>query len=148
MDRLDRKILDFLQKDSTISNVDLANKIGLAPSSCLRRVRQLWKSGVITRSVVLTDPEKMGRSIKVIVNVKLIDHGNEARKDWLAALQEERSVSQAYSVSGDIDVVVVMTFENMKQFRDVSNTLFASDSNVIQYVSQFVLEEHKFELAN
>lgn len=148
MDQIDRKILEYLQRDASIRNVDLADRVGLAPSSCLRRVRHLWEKGVITRSVVLTDAEKMGRNVKAIVSVKLVDHGNEARKDWLASLERERAVSQVYSVSGETDAVVLLALANMKEFQDISQTLFASDPNVFQFVTQFVLEEHKFELAH
>ena len=148
MDQIDRKILDCLQRDASIRNVDLADHVGLAPSSCLRRVRNLWKTGVITRSVVLTDSEKMGRNVKAIVNVKLVDHGNSARKDWLASLAKERSVTQVYSVSGETDAVVFLTLANMKEFQELSQSVFAGNSNVFQFVTQFILEEHKFELAN
>jgi DNA-binding Lrp family transcriptional regulator len=148
MDRIDRKILDYLQQDASISNVDLADRVGLAPSSCLRRVRNLWKEGIITRSIVLTDGEKLGRNVKAIVSVKLFDHGNAAREEWLQALAQERSVSQVYSVSGETDAVVFLTLSNMKEFQELSQSLFAGNSNVFQFVTQFILEEHKFELAN
>jgi DNA-binding Lrp family transcriptional regulator len=148
MDQIDQKILDYLQRDASIRNVDLADLVGLAPSSCLRRVRNLWKEGVITRSVVLTDSEKMGRNVKAIVSVKLVDHGNDAREDWLAALAKERAVSQVYSVSGETDAIVFLTLANMGEFQELSQKLFAGNSNVFQFVTQFILEEHKFELAN
>lgn len=106
MDQIDRKILDYLQRDASIRNVELADRVGLAPSSCLRRVRNLWTNGVITRSVVITDGEKMGRNVKAIVSVKLVDHGNDAREEWLAKLADEKAVSQVYSVSGETDAVV------------------------------------------
>lgn len=147
MDQIDRKILDYLQRDASIRNVDLADRVGLAPSSCLRRVRNLWKAGVITRSVVLTDGEKMGRNVKAIVSVKLVDHGNEARKEWLETLTKERAVSQVYSVSGETDTVIFLTLANMKEFQELSQRLFAGDPNVFQFVTQFILEEHKFDLA-
>ena len=148
MDHIDRKILDYLQQDASIRNVDLADRVGLAPSSCLRRVRILWQSGIITRSIILTDSEKMGWHIKAIVSVKLVDHGNDACEDWFASLADERAVSQAYSVSGEMDAVVILTLANMKEFQELSQSLFAGNSNVFQFVTQFVLEELKFNLAH
>ncbi|USG60095.1 Lrp/AsnC family transcriptional regulator [Sneathiella marina] len=148
MDSIDRKILDSLQKDASIKNVDLADRVGLAPSSCLRRVRNLWKAGIITGSVVLTDGEKMGRNVKAIVSVRLFDHGNDARKEWLNALIQERAVSQAYSVSGETDAVIFLTLANMSEFQELSQRLFSGDPNVFQFVTHFVMEEHKFDLAN
>lgn len=148
MDQIDRKILDCLQQDASIRNVDLADRVGLAPSSCLRRVRILWKSGVITRSIILTDSEKMGRHVKAIVSVKLVDHGNDALEDWLVLLADERAVSQAYSVAGEMDAVVILTLANMKEFQILSQRLFAGNANVFQFVTQFVLEELKFDMAH
>lgn len=145
--RAERKIPDDLQRDASIRNVDLADRVDLAPSSCLRRVRKLWKSGVITRAVVLTDGEKMGRNVTAIVTVTLADHSNVARKDWQALLTRERAVTQAYTVSGEADAVILMSLMNMKEYQDLSQSLFAGDPNIVQFVTQFVLETHKFEPA-
>ena len=148
MDRIDRKILDLLQADASIRNNDLADQVGLAPSSCLRRVRQLKDAGIITKTIALTDPEQLGRGIKAIVTLKLADHGLEARRDWLQQVVAEPAVSQFYGVSGETDMVAVLKVGSMQEFQEASKRLFASDKNVVQYVSLFVLEEHKFDLAN
>ncbi|MGB5871532.1 MAG: Lrp/AsnC family transcriptional regulator [Albidovulum sp.] len=110
-------------------------------------MRKLWKSGVITRAVVLTDGEKMGRNVTAIVTVTLADHSNVARKDWQALLTRERAVTQAYTVSGEADAVILMSLMNMKEYQDLSQSLFAGDPNIVQFVTQFVLETHKFEPA-
>jgi len=146
MDRIDRKILDQLQKDASIANNDLADLVGLAPSSCLRRVRQLKAAGVITRTIALTDPEKMGRNLKAIVTIKLADHGASAREKWMRHLNDEPVISQIYTVSGETDVVVILILRHMREFKEISQRLFSEDENVIQFQSLFVLEEHKFNL--
>jgi len=147
MDRIDRKILNYLQQDASIANNDLADRVGLAPSSCLRRVRQLKNAGVITRTIALTDPEKMGRNLKAIVTIKLADHGTSARKNWLRILDDESAVSQVYVVSGETDIVVILILAHMREFQEISRRLFSENKNVIQFQSLFVLEEHKFNLA-
>ncbi len=147
MDRIDRKILDYLQKDASIANSELASRVGLSPSSCLRRVRRLKATGIITKTIALTDPEKMGRNVKAIVTVKLADHSITARKDWLLQLKDEKAVSQVYSVSGETDVVIILTLMHMREFQEISQHLFSDNKNVIQFQSLFVLEECKFDLA-
>ncbi len=147
MDRIDRKILTLLQKDASIANNDLADLVGLSPSSCLRRVRQLKDKGIITKIVALTDPKKLGRTLKAIVTVKLADHGTVARKQWLTDMKCEVAISQIYSVSGETDAVVMFNLIDMEEFQELSQRLFADDKNVIQYQSLFVLEQHKFDLA-
>ncbi len=146
MDRIDRKILDYLQKDASIANSELASRVGLSPSSCLRRVRRLKATGIITKTIALTDPEKMGRNVKAIVTVKLADHSITARKDWLLQLKDEKAVSQVYSVSGETDVVIILTLMHMREFQEISQHLFSDNKNVIQFQSLFVLEECKFDL--
>lgn len=147
MDRIDRKILARLQEDASIANNDLADCVGLAPSSCLRRVRQLKADGIITRTIALTDPKKMGRALKAIITVKLADHGKAARRDWLHDLDDEDAVSQVYSVSGETDVVVVLNLADMDELQSLSERLFSDNQNVIQFTTMFVLEQHKFEMA-
>ncbi len=147
MDRIDREILKLLQKDASIANNKLADQIGLAPSSCLRRVRHLKEQGVITGFIALTDPKKMDRALKAIVTVKLADHGVDARKQWLSDIKEEAAISQIYSVSGETDTVVMMNLADMEESQELSHRLFAEDKNVLQYQSLFVLEQHKFDLA-
>ena len=147
MDRIDRNILAFLQEDASISNNDLADRVGLAPSSCLRRVRQLKADGIITRTIALTDAKKMGRALKAIITVRLADHGKAARRDWLGDLEQEDAVSQVYSVSGETDVVVVLNLADMDEFQRLSERLFSDNKNVTQFTTLFCLEQHKFELA-
>lgn len=147
MDRIDQKILALLQADASIANYDLAERVGLAPSSCLRRVRQLKADRIITRTIALVDAKKMGRSLKVIVTVVLADHGKMARLDWLDSLKNESVVSQVYSVSGASDMVIVMNLADMDEFHKVCDRLFSENQNVLQFTSMFVLEQHKFDLA-
>lgn len=147
MDRIDLKILAILQEDASIANNDLADRVGLAPSSCLRRVRQLKARGIITRTIALTDPKKVGRALKAIITVRLADHGKTARRGWLGDLDDEKAVSQVYSVSGETDVVVVLNLADMDEFQDLSERLLSDNQNVIQFTTMFVLEQHKFELA-
>ncbi|MDA8586522.1 Lrp/AsnC ligand binding domain-containing protein [Rhodobacteraceae bacterium] len=96
----------------------------------------------------MTDATQMGRGIKAIVTIKLADHGTKARKRWIEELENTDAVSQIYAVSGDIDVIVIMTVGSMAQFQSLSKKLYGDNENVLQFVSQFVLEEHKFDIAN
>jgi len=75
MDRIDRKLLNLLQNDASRTNVDMADEVGLSPSSCLRRLQRLRKSGVIDRIVAILNPAKAGRVLKALVTVELKLHG-------------------------------------------------------------------------
>ena len=77
LDRLDRKILNVLQRDGRIANADLAEKIGLSPSACLRRMRALEETGVIDSYVALLDQRKLGRRMDVFVEISLTGQSKE-----------------------------------------------------------------------
>jgi Lrp/AsnC family leucine-responsive transcriptional regulator len=87
--RTDRKLLEILQRDGHLTNLELAERVSLSPSACLRRVRALEESGVIRRYVALVDARKVGLSLTGFVNVKLEKRGRmptdafaRAVKDW------------------------------------------------------------------
>ena len=71
LDRIDRKIIAELQRDGGLSNLELSERVGLSPSPCLRRVKQLEDSGVIARTVALMDQELLGLSLTVYIQVSL-----------------------------------------------------------------------------
>src|ERR1022692_77183 len=81
MDEVDRSILAVLEKHGRISNAELAARVGLSPSPCLRRVRRLEKTGVIRGYRALIDPAAAGRSLRVFAGVRLVRH---ARADVVA----------------------------------------------------------------
>ena len=69
LDEIDRRILAALQRDGRLQNVDLAKKVGLSPSPCLRRVKLLEEAGVIERYVALLNPSKVGLGLTVFARV-------------------------------------------------------------------------------
>src|SRR5680860_287361 len=81
MDEVDRSILAVLDTDGRISNAELAERVGLSPSPCLRRVRRLERTGVIRGYRAVIDPAAIGRSLRVLVGVRLVRH---ARTDVVA----------------------------------------------------------------
>lgn len=145
MDRIDRKILALLQKDASIRNVRLAELVGLAPSSCLRRVAMLKKDGTIRRVVALLDADRVGRGIKAIISVKLKEHDIASVRSATERFAAHGSVSQVYSISGETDVIVIMSVSTMLDFQATIQSILKDAGNIEQYFTQFVLEEHKFE---
>jgi len=77
LDRYDRQILEVLQQDGRISNQDLADRIGLSPSPCLRRVRALEESGLITGYRALLDAKKLGLSLMALIGISMDQHTPE-----------------------------------------------------------------------
>jgi len=78
LDRMDRRILEQIQADGSISNLELAERVGLSPSPCARRVKLLQDSGIISRQITLLDQKKLGLPISIYISVSL-DHQSPDR---------------------------------------------------------------------
>ncbi len=143
LDRTDRKLLNLLQVDASRTNAELADLVGLAPSSCLRRIRRLKKSGVIDRVVAMLSPAKTGRNLKAIVNVELERHGETYMREFLNAASKEPAVAQAYSVSGQTDAILMIRLTSMEEFDTLCERLFNTQSNVARYYTMFVIRTAK-----
>lgn len=106
LDALDRAILTVLQEDARISNAELARRVGLSPSPCLRRVRELETSGVIRRFVTLLDPAAVGLPVSIFVNVTLERQIEGALEGFEAALLDRPEVMECYLMTGDSDYLL------------------------------------------
>jgi len=147
MDRIDRKLLNLMQRDASRTNVEMADEVGLSPSSCLRRVQRLHKSGVIDRIVAILNPSKAGRVIKALVTVELKLHGEQHMRRFLAIAAAEEAVAQAYAVTGATDVVLMLRLRDMEEFDALSDRLFRDQTNVARFVTMIIIRTAKDETA-
>ncbi|WP_299818824.1 Lrp/AsnC family transcriptional regulator [uncultured Roseibium sp.] len=147
MDRIDRKLLNLLQRDASRTNVDMADKVGLSPSSCLRRLQRLRKSGVIDRVVAILNPARAGRGIKALVTVELRLHGEQHMRRFLSIASAEEAVSNAYSVTGETDVVLMLRLTDMEEFDALCDRLFRDNNNVARFFTMIVIRTAKEETA-
>ena len=119
LDAIDRQILLHLQENARIPNVELARRVGLSPSPCSRRVRELETEGVIRRYATLIDPGAAGLPVSVFISVTLdkqIERNLEVFESAVAGLPE---VMECYLMTGDADYllrVVVSDLEAYKRF--------------------------------
>jgi Lrp/AsnC family transcriptional regulator, leucine-responsive regulatory protein len=145
LDPIDRKILDVLQENNQVTNLELAERVGLSPPPCLRRVRQLHERGVITKDVAVVDPAKVGRTIIAFVGVEL----DRQREDVLASFERkiraEAEVQQCYFVSGDIDYLLVVTCVDMPSYNAFARRVLANDHNIKRFRTSFNLSRIKYE---
>ena len=106
MDRLDRKILDVLQRGADLSIAELADKVGLSTTPCWRRVQILEKSGLISGRVALVDPEAAGLKLTVFVALKTSQHDAGWLSRFAEAVQEIPEVVEIYRMAGDVDYLL------------------------------------------
>src|SRR6187551_2826700 len=120
LDEIDKRILRALQRDGRLSNVELANEIGLSPSPCLRRVRLLEEAGVIDRYVAVLDPAKIGLKMTFFARVWLKAQDAETIERFLEAIEELPEVVECYIMLGDCDAmlrVVAADFDDYRRFQ-------------------------------
>lgn len=103
IDPVDQQILNALEEDSRISNADLAERVGLSPSSCWRKVKALEESGVIRHYTVALDDEKQGLGFGAIVHVHLTRHDPDQLDAFIRAIQNRPEIRACYATTGQAD---------------------------------------------
>lgn len=147
LDEIDLKILDVLQKDGRISNQDLADRVGLSPSPCLRRVKSLESAGVIQRYVALIDPAAAGRTLQAIIEVRL-DHQTSAAVDrFEKEILKHPQVLECYLMAGDWDYILRVIFRDLDEFREFCVGALSKIPGVSNVKSNICMKSVKFTTA-
>jgi Lrp/AsnC family leucine-responsive transcriptional regulator len=120
-DRFDRAILAELQKDGRISNVQLAGKVNLSESACLRRVRALEQGGLIQRYVALLDQKKVGLSGTVFVHIALRREEQSELAAFEKAVKDIPQVMECYLMTGEFDYLLRLVVADMADFERLHN---------------------------
>jgi Lrp/AsnC family leucine-responsive transcriptional regulator len=143
LDRIDRSILECLQADGLLSNQELAERVSLSPSPCLRRVRALEHAGVIRQYAALLDPAKIGLAMLAYVNVKLEKKGQMPVEQFTRAVQGWSEVVGCYSMTGDVDYLLRVQVEDLDHYSRFIMDKLLKQPGVIDIRSNFVLERIK-----
>lgn len=125
MDRIDRKILQHLQRDASLSIADLAESVGLSSTPCWRRVQALERAGVILRRVALADPEKLNLGVTVFVRLKTSQHSEAWLKRFASAVETIPEIVEFYRMSGDIDYLLKIVVPDIAGYDAVYQRLIA-----------------------
>jgi len=143
LDRIDRKILEALQADGRLTNQDLAARVSLSPSPCLRRVRALERAGVIRQYVALLEPHKVGLGMLAYVTVKLEKKGKMPVEQFTRSIQAWPEVVACYSMTGDMDYLMRVQVEDLDHYSRFIMDKLLKQPGVIDVKSNFVLERAK-----
>jgi DNA-binding Lrp family transcriptional regulator len=117
LDRIDRLILRTLQREGRIQNVELADRVGLSPSPCLRRIRLLEEAGIIERYVALLDPAKVGMGLTVFARVWLTGQDEETVIPFVEAIKELPQVVECHLMAGDCDFLLRVVAADLDAYR-------------------------------
>jgi len=138
MDKIDRTILTELQRDGRLSNVQLAELVGLSESACLRRVRMLEQSGIIDRYVMLVDQGAIGKPGNVFVRVTLDGQQREKLVTFEEAIQSVPEAMECYLMSGDVDYLLRVIVKDTDDYLRLHNKLTGLPG-VLRVQSSFAL---------
>ena len=133
LDDIDRRILRALQSNGRISNIELARKVGLSPSPCLRRVKLLEDAGVIDRYVAVLNPSKVGLGLNMFARVWLTAQDAETIDHFIQAMRRLEQVVECYIMLGESDAllrVVVADLEDYRRFQAAHLTRLNGIQNV------------------
>jgi DNA-binding Lrp family transcriptional regulator len=143
IDSINKKILSILQNDGSITNADLARKVGLAPASTLERVRKLENSGVISSYVALVNREKVGKPVMAIMEVTMSDHSAASIKTFQDAVQEIPEILECYHVAGEKDFILKIVVADIPGYERLAVAKIAVIPNIGRVSTMFVLSTKK-----
>ncbi|MFZ3001225.1 MAG: Lrp/AsnC family transcriptional regulator [Undibacterium umbellatum] len=147
LDDLDKRILQQLQKDASLTNHELALRVHASAPTCLRRVKRLTEEGIISRQVALLDASKLGAGLTAIVEITLDHQATEKLVEFEQLVAQEGAVQQCYRVSQGPDFVLVIQVADMAAYHALAHRLFATHANVRNVRSFFSILRSKFETA-
>jgi Lrp/AsnC family transcriptional regulator len=143
LDALDRRILGELQRDATLSNVELAARVGLSPTPCWRRVRQLEAGGLLRRRVALLDAPALGLGTTVFVAIKTQQHTADWLERFARAVVDFEEVTEVYRLSGETDYLLKVVVPDIAAYDAFYKRLVAA-VELSDVSSSFAMEEIKY----
>lgn len=147
LDRADRRILAELQNSGRISNVELAGKVGLSPSPCLARVKQLEDKGIVSRYVALLDPESIGSTVSVFIQISLTNQTERNLETFEKVVIALPEVMECYLMSGDSDYLLRVVVTDTVALRDFILDKLTKIEAVSSIRSSFSLKQVKYQTA-
>ena len=116
LDQTDRRILDALQADGTLSAAEVAAKVNVTSTTCWRRITRLEKAGVIKKRVALLDRDAVGLSVMLFAHVKLSTQGRDALAKFDQAIRKHPEVLECYTLMGEWDFLLRIVAKDIKAY--------------------------------
>ena len=146
LDRIDRKILDILQRDGRIAMTELASQVGLSASPCTERVKRMERSGVISGYHARVAPEALGKNLLVFVEIKLASKSGDVFDSVRRELLHMPEVMECHLVSGGFDYLVKFRLRGKKEYRHLLGDILKRLPVSAESHSYVVMEEIKESL--
>lgn len=145
MDPINRRILQELSRDGRIANVELADRVGLSPSACLRRVQELERTGVIVGYRAVLDPEKRGVGFVAYVSVGLSTHTKQAQEDFEGAIARSPEVVECHNVTGEFEYLLRVEVADLAAYKHFHTEVLGTLPQVTAITTFVVMSSPKDE---
>jgi len=139
LDRKDKQILAVLQEAGRISNAELAERVHLSPSACLRRVKALEEGGVIAGYAALLDPRTIGRGTDTFVEITLKSQAEDALDAFEQAVERTPEIMECYLMAGDADYLLRVSTSGPADYERIHREVLARMPGVARLRSIFAL---------
>lgn len=143
LDPHDRRILQALQEDARVSNKELAERVGLSPSPCWRRVRRLEESGVIEQYVARLSRQALGFPVLAYVQISLEDHHPDTIREFDELVRRCDEVQECCSMSGQYDYLIKVVARDMESYEEFLSGKLLRLGGVQTANTSFVLKQKK-----
>ncbi|MBU92937.1 MAG: ArsR family transcriptional regulator [Rhodobiaceae bacterium] len=146
LDRIDRKILNLLQEDCTMSVSDISAEVALSSTPCWRRIQRMEKEGVISKRVAILNPKKINADVTAFVAVKTNEHNNEWLSEFKKIINYFPEVVEFYRMAGDIDYLLRVVVPDISAFDRFYKNLIER-INLTDVSTSFSMEQIKYTTA-
>lgn len=146
LDGYSRALLDQLMRDSRQTVQQLADAVGLSPSPCWKRIKDMEAAGVIRGYTALVDPETVGLGLRVVVEANLAQHSEDKVRQFEKALAAVPEIVQCHSTTGESDYVMTVLVADIKRFEQFLHGTLLRLPGITHVRSRIVLKELKAEV--
>ena len=147
IDSINRNILRELSRDGRVSNLDLAERVGLSPSACLRRVQELERDGVITGFRAVIDKSKLGIGFTAYVAVGLNDHTKSSQEAFEVAISRSEEVVECHNITGTVEYLLRVEARDLADYKVFHTDVLGTLPQVNSITSYVVMGSPKDERA-
>ncbi|MFC7452156.1 Lrp/AsnC family transcriptional regulator [Insolitispirillum peregrinum] len=143
LDAQDCRLLQQLQQDSTLTNQQLAERVGMSASPCWRRIRALEEQGVIQGYGARLDRRRLGWGVLAFIRIKIDSHSDDEARAFEDAIRTLDPVIACYSIAGDADFLLQVVAESLDTYTDFAMTVVRRLPRIKEMQTTFVLKEIK-----
>lgn len=147
LDGVDRQLLDWLQRDASLSLSDLAEKVNLTTTPCWKRLKRLEESGILRKRVALLDPEALGLAFTAFVQIKTANHSEVWYRKFVDVVTPFPEVMECYRMAGEYDYMLKVQVADMGAFDRFYKKLVNSIDGLTNVTSTFAMEPLKYTTA-